>query len=81
MAVSSGRRMNVLIFQIAALGEQTITIPACIESGQYLLRAELIALHGGKYELPTLNLSILLIFHQHLRQEALNSTYVDRLEL
>jgi len=32
---------------IAALGEQTITIPACIESGQYLLRAELIALHGA----------------------------------
>lgn len=32
---------------IAALGVQQIPIPACIESGQYLLRAELIALHGA----------------------------------
>jgi len=32
---------------IAALGEQSITIPSCIAPGQYLLRAELIALHGA----------------------------------
>jgi len=32
---------------IAALGEQAIPIPSCIASGQYLLRAELIALHGA----------------------------------
>ena len=35
-------------FQIAAKGEQPITIPSCIAPGQYLLRAEMIALHGGK---------------------------------
>ena len=29
------------------LGEQSIPIPACIEDGQYLLRAELIALHAA----------------------------------
>ncbi|SPO07152.1 related to cel1 protein precursor [Cephalotrichum gorgonifer] len=28
-------------------GEQVIHIPACIEDGQYLLRAEMIALHGA----------------------------------
>lgn len=33
--------------QIAAAGVQNIPIPACIENGQYLLRAELIALHAG----------------------------------
>ncbi|PGH11402.1 hypothetical protein AJ79_04903 [Helicocarpus griseus UAMH5409] len=32
---------------IADKGLQDITIPACIEPGQYLLRAELIALHGA----------------------------------
>jgi cellulase len=32
---------------IAAGGQQSITIPACIAPGQYLLRAELIALHGA----------------------------------
>jgi len=32
---------------IAALGQQQIPIPSCIENGQYLLRAELIALHGA----------------------------------
>jgi len=33
---------------ITALGQQSITIPKCIPSGQYLLRAELIALHGAE---------------------------------
>ncbi|KAH8687693.1 family 61 glycosyl hydrolase [Tricladium varicosporioides] len=33
---------------IAAKGEQSIPIPSCIEPGQYLLRAELIALHGAR---------------------------------
>ena len=32
---------------IAAGGVQTITIPSCIANGQYLLRGELIALHGA----------------------------------
>ena len=32
---------------IANEGNQSITIPTCIEDGQYLLRAELIALHAG----------------------------------
>ncbi|CZR53138.1 related to cel1 protein precursor [Phialocephala subalpina] len=32
---------------IANKGEQSITIPSCIVPGQYLLRAELIALHGA----------------------------------
>jgi len=32
---------------IAADGYQSITIPTCIPSGQYLLRAELIALHSA----------------------------------
>ncbi|KAE8443539.1 hypothetical protein EG329_001779 [Mollisiaceae sp. DMI_Dod_QoI] len=32
---------------IANAGVQSITIPSCIDDGQYLLRAELIALHGG----------------------------------
>lgn len=32
---------------IAAQGVQTITIPSCIAPGQYLLRGELIALHGA----------------------------------
>lgn len=32
---------------ISALGQQSITIPSCIPAGQYLLRAELIALHGA----------------------------------
>ncbi|TAQ90888.1 hypothetical protein B7494_g788 [Chlorociboria aeruginascens] len=32
---------------IANLGVQNIPIPACIASGQYLLRAELIALHAA----------------------------------
>jgi len=32
---------------IAAAGVQSIPIPACIESGQYLLRAEIIALHAA----------------------------------
>ncbi|EPE27226.1 hypothetical protein GLAREA_03141 [Glarea lozoyensis ATCC 20868] len=32
---------------IKNLGEQSIPIPSCIASGQYLLRAELIALHGA----------------------------------
>ncbi|TVY93875.1 putative endo-beta-1,4-glucanase D, partial [Lachnellula willkommii] len=32
---------------ITALGEQAIPIPSCIASGQYLLRAELIALHAA----------------------------------
>jgi cellulase len=35
---------------IANLGNQTITIPTCIESGQYLLRAEIIALHAASSE-------------------------------
>ncbi len=29
-------------------GKQIITIPECIEDGQYLLRAEMIALHGAR---------------------------------
>lgn len=29
-------------------GKQVITIPECIEDGQYLLRAEMIALHGAR---------------------------------
>lgn len=29
-------------------GNQAIHIPACIEDGQYLLRAEMIALHGAR---------------------------------
>ncbi|KAG9236403.1 putative endo-beta-1,4-glucanase D [Amylocarpus encephaloides] len=33
---------------IKALGEQSIEIPSCIASGQYLLRAEIIALHGAR---------------------------------
>jgi len=33
---------------IKALGQQSIPIPSCIASGQYLLRAELIALHGAE---------------------------------
>ncbi|KAF2651521.1 lytic polysaccharide monooxygenase [Lophiostoma macrostomum CBS 122681] len=33
---------------IAAAGVQTITIPSCIAPGQYLLRGELIALHGAQ---------------------------------
>ncbi|RDL39049.1 Uncharacterized protein BP5553_03389 [Venustampulla echinocandica] len=33
---------------IAALGEQSIPIPTCIAPGQYLLRAEIIALHGAR---------------------------------
>lgn len=32
---------------IAAAGYQSIPIPSCIENGQYLLRAELIALHAA----------------------------------
>lgn len=32
---------------ISAGGVQTVTIPACIAPGQYLLRGELIALHGA----------------------------------
>ena len=32
---------------IAANGFQDITIPKCIPNGQYLLRAELIALHAA----------------------------------
>ena len=32
---------------IANGGNQAITIPTCIEDGQYLLRAELIALHAA----------------------------------
>jgi len=32
---------------IANAGIQTVTIPSCIASGQYLLRGELIALHGA----------------------------------
>jgi cellulase len=32
---------------IANGGNQAITIPTCIENGQYLLRAELIALHAA----------------------------------
>jgi len=32
---------------IAAAGVQNITIPACIANGQYLLRAEIIALHAA----------------------------------
>lgn len=32
---------------IANQGVQTVTIPACIAPGQYLLRGELIALHGA----------------------------------
>ncbi|KAH9212531.1 glycosyl hydrolase family 61-domain-containing protein [Leptodontidium sp. 2 PMI_412] len=31
----------------ASQGQQSITIPACIAPGQYLLRAEVIALHGA----------------------------------
>ena len=34
--------------QISNQGKQTITIPSCLADGQYLLRPELIALHGGK---------------------------------
>jgi hypothetical protein len=37
-----------LPLQIANSGKQVITIPPCIALGQYLLRPELIALHGGK---------------------------------
>lgn len=29
-------------------GKQVIHIPECIEDGQYLLRAEMIALHGAR---------------------------------
>jgi hypothetical protein len=29
-------------------GKQVIRIPDCIENGQYLLRAEMIALHGAR---------------------------------
>lgn len=29
-------------------GNQVINIPKCIEDGQYLLRAEMIALHGAR---------------------------------
>ena len=36
-------------FQIANAGYQAITIPTCIENGQYLLRPELLALHAGKF--------------------------------
>ncbi|KAH7119833.1 glycoside hydrolase [Dendryphion nanum] len=32
---------------IANKGEQSVTIPSCIAPGQYLLRGELIALHGA----------------------------------
>ncbi|KAF8294821.1 hypothetical protein DL93DRAFT_2068470, partial [Clavulina sp. PMI_390] len=32
---------------IAAHGNQTFTIPTCIEPGNYFLRAEMIALHGA----------------------------------
>lgn len=32
---------------IANQGNQTVTIPACIAPGQYLLRGELIALHAA----------------------------------
>lgn len=32
---------------IANKGEQVVTIPSCIAPGQYLLRGELIALHGA----------------------------------
>jgi len=32
---------------IANQGVQTVTIPQCIAPGQYLLRGELIALHGA----------------------------------
>lgn len=32
---------------IATAGLQTITIPTCLEDGQYLIRTELIALHGA----------------------------------
>lgn len=32
---------------VAADGKVNATIPSCIESGQYLLRAEIIALHGA----------------------------------
>jgi len=35
---------------IAAAGVQDIPIPACIEDGQYLLRAEIIALHAANSE-------------------------------
>lgn len=35
---------------IADLGQQYITIPSCIEPGQYLLRAELLALHAASSE-------------------------------
>ena len=33
--------------QIANQGVQTITIPSCLAPGDYLLRGELIALHGA----------------------------------
>jgi hypothetical protein len=42
-----GRRALTEV-QIANDGYQAITIPTCIENGQYLLRAELIALHAGE---------------------------------
>lgn len=29
-------------------GKQVITIPGCLEDGEYLLRAEMIALHGAR---------------------------------
>jgi len=29
-------------------GNQVINIPSCIENGQYLLRAEMVALHGAR---------------------------------
>lgn len=35
---------------ISADGVQTVTIPSCIEDGDYLLRFELIALHEGSQE-------------------------------
>jgi len=35
---------------IAAGGNQSITIPTCIEAGQYLLRAEILALHAASSE-------------------------------
>ena len=42
-----GRRTLTEVL-IANDGYQAITIPTCIENGQYLLRAELIALHAGE---------------------------------
>lgn len=33
---------------IKGQGKQVIRIPECIEDGQYLLRAEMIALHGAR---------------------------------